>query len=171
MIISKELHEKLLKVKRAKKGIVAWMLQNKYSKKYAEQVSANWKDLEVKGITTSTTKTTKAPASKSKKTVSKSKKSTGAKVAVDAGQITNILNQDNEQTEVIKEQELILNISEGSDVLAELQVKKSSHPKFVLGTLVNILKKNGAKVQSTSNIPYSSEESFQGMSLAINQVE
>lgn len=150
MKIKRDLYDQLIKIKRQKKGVVSYLINKKYSKSFAENIAKNWKTLEVIGINDDkSVRKNPPPLPKSSK--------------------TNIKNVSDDSFGDNEERELVLNISEGGEVAAELSVRQTSHPKFFLGTLINVLKKAGAKVTSNKYIDNNNIDNFSGFSISITQ--
>jgi hypothetical protein len=181
--IKKALHDELLKIKRQKKGISSYLIGKGYSKSWAANVSKNWATLEIIG----------GPANVStKKTPVKSSKSKTKKIATSstpsAEDIQHILNtaevpdkrvyigpsaaKEATIVQVVQEpeKELVVNISQGFEVVAEVRVRQLSHSKFFLASLVKILQKTGAKVTFNAGLDLAnSSETLDGFTLAINE--
>jgi len=211
--IKKSLHSELIKIKRQKKGIAAYLISKGYSTSYANNLSKNWKEVEViadgtsasKSKTKTTTTKTKAKVTSKKASSSKSKTKKPQVVLPEVIVTTKTNNNTpsvgtvitsittpsvppplptthttsaTEIKEVLDtvaveepEKDLVLNISEGFEVKAEVQVKQLSHPKFFLGSLVKILQKSGAKVTFNAGLDLNnSNEKLDGFTLAINEV-
>jgi len=161
--IKKALYDELLKIKRQKKGVSAYLIKKGYSSTYANNISKNWATLEVEGADKNVVKSTTT----AKPTTAKSKKGTATKTKANSKQPIQVV-VDNQPVEAPKE--LVVNISEGYEVKAEVRVKQLTHPRFFLASLVKILQKSGAKITFNSRLNLNNaSEDLSGFSLAINE--